>query len=67
MEEVDDTPTNNKLPTVGDASQPDHIKEESYTLLQKGLFLAVILGCVAAYLKMNSKKTKGRFSEKSMV
>jgi hypothetical protein len=37
-----------------------------YTLLQKGLFLAVILGCVAAYMKMGNKKAN-RFTEKSMA
>jgi len=39
---------------------------EGYSLLQKGLFLAVILGCVAIYVRMNGKK-KGRFSEKSLA
>ena len=37
-----------------------------YTLLQKGLFLAVILGCVAVYMKMGNKKAK-RFTEKSVA
>ena len=37
-----------------------------YSVLQKGLFLVVILGCVAAYLRMNSKKGK-RYQEKSMA
>jgi len=78
MEEVDDTapaktsaavpvPTNIELPTVGHSPITDHTAEEGYTLLQKGLFLAVILGFVAVYLKMSSKKSRGRFSEKSMV
>ena len=79
MGEVDDTPTksaaipvpttpaNHELPTVGESPIYDHTAEESYTLLQKGLFLAVILGCVAVYLRMSSKKNKGRYSEKSMA
>ena len=78
MEEVDDTPTlssvvipaptNNELPTVGHAPITDHTAEECYTLLQKGLFLAVIFGCVAVYMRMSSKKSKlGKFSEKSMA
>jgi hypothetical protein len=77
MEEVDDTattssvaipaPTSNELPTVGELPITDHTVEEGYTLLQKGLFLAVILGCVAVYLRLSSKKSKGRFSEKSMA
>lgn len=80
MEEVDDTattsvaipapttPANNELPIVGESPISDHTAQESYTLLQKGLFFAVILGCVAVYLRMSSKKSsKGRFSEKSMA
>jgi len=77
MEEADDNPTtssvaipaptNNEPPTVGHSPITDHTVEEGYTLLQKGLFLAAILGCVAVYLRMTSKKSKGRFSEKSMA
>jgi len=44
----------------------DVIAAEGFTLLQKGLFLAVILGCVAVYMRMGSKKEK-RFQEKSMA
>jgi hypothetical protein len=39
---------------------------EGFTLLHKGLFLAVILGCVAVYMRISSKKEK-RFEEKSMA
>ena len=76
MEEVDDTPTTpvaiptstNEPPTVGHAPITDHTAQESYTLLQKGLFLAVILGCVAVYLRMSNKKGQGRvIREKSMM
>jgi hypothetical protein len=76
MEEVDETtttsvaipaPTNNELPTVGESPITDHTAEESFTLLQKGLFLAVILGCVAVYLRMSSKRGQGRYREKSMA
>jgi len=44
----------------------DVVATESHALLQKGLFFAVILGCVAVYLRMNNKKAK-RFQEKSMA
>jgi len=44
----------------------DVVAAEGFTLLQKGLFLAVILGCVAVYMRMGSKKEK-RFDEKSMA
>ena len=75
MEEVDDTPITsvanpaptNELPTVGQSPIHDHTAEEGYTLLQKGLFFAVILGCVAVYLRMSSKKGQGRYREKSMA
>ena len=78
MEEVDDitttssvatpAPTNDEVPTGEQSPITDHTVEEGYTLLQKGLFLAVILGCIAVYLRMSSKKGKqGRFSEKSMA
>jgi hypothetical protein len=46
---------------------PEHeISAEGYSILQKGLFLAVILGCVVVYLRMSSKKDR-RYREKSMV
>lgn len=44
----------------------DDVAAEGFTLLQKGLFLAVILGCVAVYMRMTSKKEK-TFQEKSMA
>jgi hypothetical protein len=76
MEEADETPTTSVIipaPTniealsAGESVISDHTAEESYTILQKGLLLAVILGCVAVYLKISSKKGKGRYSEKSMA
>ena len=77
MEEVDETPVvqtpsttapASTLPTVPNVGSPitDDIAEESYSILQKGLFLAVILGCVAVYLRMNNKKGK-QYVEKSMA
>lgn len=38
--------------------------EAGYTLMQKGLFLVVILGCVAFYVRMNRRSKK---FEKSIV
>ena len=75
MEEVDDIPTKsaavpaptNELPTVGQSPIHDHTAQEGYTLLQKGLFFAVILGCIAGYLRMSNKKVQGRYREKSLV
>ncbi len=55
------------VPPVVDVPETDASGESAeYTLLQKGLFLAVILGCVAVWMKVNSKKAK-RYPEKSMA
>jgi hypothetical protein len=54
-----------KIPTIVEPVS-DVVVKESFTLLQKGLFFLVILGCVAAYMRMGSKKEK-RFQEKSMA
>jgi hypothetical protein len=53
------------IPVVGSAITDD-ISTEGFTILQKGLFLAIILGCVAGYMRMNSKRTR-RSDEKSMA
>jgi hypothetical protein len=37
------------------------------SLLQKALFLAVILGCVGVYLRINSTKKAREYEEKSMA
>jgi len=39
---------------------------EGFSILQKGLFLAVILGCVAVCLRMNNKRER-QFLQKSMA
>jgi len=44
----------------------EETSSEGFTILQKGLFFAVILGCIAAYLRMSNKKNT-RYREKSMV
>jgi len=54
-----------KPPTVVDDDEHDNLAV-GYSVLQKGLFFAVILGCIVVYLKMNSKKNK-RLRGKSMV
>lgn len=54
-----------KIPTIV-APASDVVVKESFTLLQKGLFFLVILGCVAAYMRMGGRKEK-RFQEKSMA
>ncbi|KAE8442636.1 Peptidyl-prolyl cis-trans isomerase B [Mollisiaceae sp. DMI_Dod_QoI] len=37
-----------------------------FSLMQKGLFFAVIVGCVVVYMRMSNKKAR-RFQEKSMA
>jgi hypothetical protein len=44
----------------------DVVAAEGFTILQKGFFFGVILGCVAVYMRMNKQKEK-RFEEKSMA
>ncbi|KAK6585778.1 hypothetical protein PZA11_000835 [Diplocarpon coronariae] len=78
MEEVDDAAAPASPPaSAGDAektsspvfSTPDtesEGQEAGYSLMQKGLFFAVILGCVASWMKIRSKKGK-RYAEKSMA
>ncbi len=39
---------------------------EGYSILQKGVFFAFIMGVFVVYLRMSNKKSK-RFMEKSMV
>lgn len=66
----EDPPTKSKPATTLEMSEADRMKlgniGEGYSLMQKGLFLFVILACVAVYLRMTSKKQK-RYPEKSMV
>jgi hypothetical protein len=77
MEDVDEAPivptssataptsTAPALPIVG-SPITDDIAEESYSILQKGLFFAVIMGCVAVYIRMSNKRGK-QYLEKSMA
>jgi hypothetical protein len=66
-------PTHDALPIVDTPQQSDHAavggSAEGYSVLQKGLFLAVILGCIAVYVRM-SKRSDGyqkAMTEKSNV
>jgi len=77
QEEVDEIPivasTSIAAPATTATAAPavvipatDATSSEGFTLLQKGLFLAVILGCVAVYLRMGNKK-HNRYDEKNMA
>lgn len=80
MEEVDEVPivasptTDVSAPTktaamvTPPASAPveEFEAEAEFTLFQKGLFFAVIVGCVVVYMRMSKNKAR-RFSEKSMA
>jgi len=55
------------IPVVG-GETVDYESREGFSLLQKALFLSVIFGCVAVYLKMSgSSKRERRFQEKSLA
>lgn len=45
-------------PAVIEDLEDDASEEDGYSVLQKGLFFAVIIGCVAVYIRMSAKKTK---------
>lgn len=51
---------------LADASVTDDVSAQTFSVLQKALFLLVILGCVAGYMRMGNRK-KGRYSEKSLA
>ncbi|PBP21223.1 peptidyl-prolyl cis-trans isomerase B [Diplocarpon rosae] len=53
-------------PAVATPEIDTESQEAGYSLLQKGLFFAVILGCVAAWMKLGSKKGK-RYPVKSLA
>jgi hypothetical protein len=40
-----------------DHTELEHIAE-GYSVMQKGLLFAVVLGCVAVYIRMNNRKGK---------
>lgn len=55
------------VPVIPTTPKEDAEAAEGYSVLQKGLFFTVIMGCVVAYLKMTNKNVKRRFTEKSMA
>jgi len=44
----------------------DPTAEAQFSLMQKGLFFVVILGCVVVFIRLTSRKEK-RLAEKSMA
>lgn len=54
------------VPVIPTTPKVDVEAGEGYSLVQKALFFAVILGCVVAYMKMSNKRTR-RFTDKSMA
>lgn len=54
------------IPSTPIIDAEDAEAEEGYSVLQKGVFFAFIIGCVVVYVRMSSKRTK-RFTEKSMA
>lgn len=70
MEEVEDVPEVAPVAPVvtavpAAAAAVDAMGTQGLTVLQKGLFLAVILGCLAVFVRMNRKSNRGY--EKSMA
>lgn len=81
QEEVDDTPIvststvaaaapakTDVVPPVVPVSEIDADTESAeWSVLQKGLFLMVILGCIAVWMKVGNNKKAKRYPEKSMA
>ncbi|RDW67649.1 peptidyl-prolyl cis-trans isomerase-2 [Coleophoma cylindrospora] len=57
-------------PVTPAAQNPEVIEEldseDGFSIMQKGLFFAVIVGCFAMYMKINGRKNK-RYNDKSMA
>jgi len=47
-------------------AKSDDVAAEGFAIFGKGLFLAVLLGCVVVYIRMNNRKGR-RFSPRSAV
>jgi len=55
------------IPVIADPeAKSDDVAAEGFTIFGKGLFLAVILGCVVVYIRMNNRKGR-RFPQRSAV
>lgn len=79
-EEVDDTPVVSTSATTVAPAKTDVVppvvpvpdtdaetESTEWSVLQKGLFLMVILGCIAIWMKIENKKKAKRYPEKSMA
>ncbi|KAG9239984.1 cyclophilin-like domain-containing protein [Calycina marina] len=60
-------PTSVPTPTIPATTPAIVNTSEEYSVLQKALFFAVILGCIGFYLRMGGKKNSKRFPQKSLV
>jgi len=80
QEEVDDTPIvststvaaaapakTDVVPVVPVPDTDAETESAEWSVLQKGLFLMVILGCVAVWMKVGNNKKAKRYPEKSMA
>jgi len=70
---IDETPAGSEAhesvpatPEVVTPAVTTQASEEGYSIVQKGLFFGVLVGCFAAYLRVNSRSYK-RSMEKSMA
>jgi hypothetical protein len=54
------------LPVVGSPIDSDRATAEGFSVLQIGVFVAVVFGCVAGYRRI-SRKLSEKFREKSAV
>jgi len=59
------TPTT-VAPIIVAALEESATDAEIYSVVEKALFFAAVLGCVGVYMRMNSKKDK-KFGEKSIA
>jgi len=55
------------VPPVINAEATTALENEGFSWLQKGLFFSIILGCVVAYFRRNTKTEKRYLAEKSLV
>lgn len=63
------TPATPATPAAEDPKVIEELEKEDaegFSVMQKGLFFAVIIGCVAMYIKVRGRKSK-RFAVKSMA
>lgn len=66
MEEVEEPQSSQPLPATASApliQDEDLVTVEGLGILQKVLFLAVIIGCIAAYLRMSRRGNDQGYKE----